>query len=183
MIYSNTVVETPKFKQRVEELQGKIDTTKEDKLILSIKKQLSRLLGKIAIIKVGGTTEIEMRERYDRVEDAVCAIYAALELGVCAGGGRSYYTIYELNTHLNNFAINALTKPLEQLCINAGIDFNEVKAGKYPKGYDFAKDKYCNLLEVGIVDPTKALIEAYNNAISIANMLLSTECIVDTYEY
>lgn len=183
MIYSNNVADTLKFKQRVEELQGKINTTKEDNLILSIKKQLSRLLGKIAIIKVGGTTEIEMRERYDRVEDAVCAVYAALELGVCAGGGRSYYTIYELNQHLNNFAINVLTKPLEQLCINAGIDFNEVKEGQYPKGYDFAKDKYCDLLEVGIVDPTKALIEAYNNAVSIANMLLSTECIVNPYEY
>jgi chaperonin GroEL len=102
---------------------------------------------------------------------------------VCAGGGKSYYAIYELNKPLNNFAINVLTKPLEQLCINAGIDFNLVKEGQYPKGYDFAKDKYCNLLEVGIVDPTKALIEAYNNAISIANMLLSTECIVNPYEY
>lgn len=178
LFYNNSIINTNKFVERVDELQGKIETTDDSKIVTNIKKQLSRLLGKIAIIKVGGITEVEMRERYDRVEDAVCAIYAALEAGVCAGGGRSYYTIYQQNQNKNNFAINVLTKPFEQLCLNAGIDFNIIKEGTYPNGYDFAKDEFCDLLAVGIVDPTKALVEAYNNAISVATMLLSTECVI-----
>ena len=178
LFYDQSVIETPLFKTRIEELQGKINTTTDITIALNIKKQLSRLLGKIAIIKVGGITEIEMRERYDRVEDAVCAIYAALESGVCAGGGRAYYTIYQLHKDKNNFAINILTKPFEQLCLNAGIDFNTIKDGTYPNGYDFAKDKFVDLLKVGIVDPTKSLVEAYSNAISVATMLLSTECVI-----
>lgn len=182
LIYDDTAINKQCFKSRVEELQGLIDTVPEPSLVGLLKKQLNRLLGKIAIIKVGGTTEIEMRERYDRVEDAVCAIYAALEMGVCAGGGITFYHIWNQYKKENNFVFEILQQPLKQLCINAGLDYEKViymlKEDDINYGFDFANIKYCNMLNAGIIDPTKALLEAITNAISIANMLISTECIV-----
>ena len=182
LIYNNDITDKECFKNRVEELQGAIETTPEPALIPQLKKQLSRLLGKIAIIKVGGITEIEMRERYDRVEDAVCAIYAALEMGICAGGGMAFYHIWKQHKNENNFVFELLQQPLKQLCMNSGLEYDKVVTNftnDVDYGFDFANIKYCNMLEAGIVDPTKALVEAVTNAISIANMLISTECIVN----
>lgn len=185
LIYGDEIVNSQEFKDRVTELKGRIETITDTNMQFALKKQLSRLLGKIAIIKVGGTTEIEMRERYDRVEDAVCAIYAALEMGISPGGGKAFLDAsedYYAQDNEENFAIDALTSPLKQLCSNAGLNFDNLLSqmgfSDYTIGYDFNRDEICDLYQRGIVDPTKALIEAYCNAISIANMLLSTECVV-----
>lgn len=178
LIYNESVAQTPAFQQRLETLQGILNNTTDVTTIYNLKKQISRLLGKIAIIKVGGVTEIEVREKYDRVEDAVCAVYAALESGICAGGGITYYQIAH-SYPSSNFAIDVLTTPLKQLCTNAGIDYKTVTHNiKYPIGYDFLNNVTTNMYDSGIVDPTKALKEAYTNAISIAIMVLSTECII-----
>lgn len=179
LIYTEDVSKSEKFQKRLETLQGIIDTNTDSTTIYNLKKQMSRLLGKIAVIKVGGITDIEVREKYDRVEDAVCAVYAALEEGVCAGGGIMYYHIAHMYP-TSNFAIDVLTTPLKQLCINSGTEYTKIKKEiNYPIGYDFLTDNVCNLYKVGIVDPTKALLEAYKNAVSIANLVLSTECIIN----
>lgn len=178
------------FDERIEELKGRIETVDDDKLKEQYKKQLSRLLGKIAVIKVGGTTEIEIREKYDRVEDAVCACYAALELGICPGSGRMYLNciskwndLHKQNDIPYNFAISALNSILEQQCANSGWEFNNMLdyyiGNNKNVGFDFLNEKSVNLYKVGIIDSSKALIEAYSNAISVALIVLSTECVID----
>ena len=174
-----------KLEKRIEELNGKINNTQDDNVKNQLKKQLNRLLGKIAVIKVGGTTDIEIREKYDRIEDAVCATYAALEGGISPGGGRAYMQcVYDWEKQNNdkNIAIESLKEPFNQLCINSDLDNQEINKLLTPYdyyiGYDFLNSIQVDLIDKGIVDPTKALIEAYKNAISVSLMLLSTECVV-----
>lgn len=174
-----------KLEKRIEELGGKIDNSSDDNVKSQLKKQLNRLLGRIAVIKVGGTTDIEIREKYDRIEDAVCATYAALEDGISPGGGRAYMQcVYDWKELANseNIAIDTLQEPFNQLCINSDLNNEDIKPLLIPYdyyiGYDFLRNTQVDLIDKGIVDPTKALIEAYKNAISVSLMLLSTECVV-----
>lgn len=186
LIYDDSIKESQAFKDRVEFLKGKIENEHNSVMRTKIAKQLSRLLGKIAVIKVGGTTEIEMRERYDRVEDAVCAVYGSLEQGILPGGGVALLnTVLEFsakNNH-NNFAIDALISPFDQLCINSNVDKDIIVQeitdnNHFNYGYDFLEDTCCDMLNKGIVDSTKAVTEAINNAVSVATMVLSTECMI-----
>ena len=141
--------------------------------------RIAMLTTGITTIYVGAYSELEAKELMDRVEDAVCATKAALEDGIVAGGGSIFGRIYSnIERHSVGFStvINALIEPFNQLCKNAdvslAISFVE------DKGYDFKNMEYCNLKKRGIIDPAKALKTAIKNAVSVASMIISTECIV-----
>lgn len=141
--------------------------------------RIAMLTTGITTIYVGAYSDLEAKELMDRVEDAVCATKAALEDGIVAGGGSIFGRIYSnIERHGVGFSavINALIEPFNQLCKNAdvslAISFVE------DKGYDFKNMEYCNLKKRGIIDPAKALKTAIKNAVSVASMIISTECIV-----
>lgn len=141
--------------------------------------RIAMLTTGITTIYVGAYSDLEAKELMDRVEDAVCATKAALEDGIVAGGGSIFGRIYSnIERHGVGFSavINALIEPFNQLCENAdvslAISFVE------DKGYDFKNMEYCNLKKRGIIDPSKALKTAIKNAVSVASMIISTECIV-----
>lgn len=167
------------FNERVDLLKGQVENSPID----IFKRELSRLLGKVSIIYVGGNTEVEAKEKYDRVEDAVCATKAALEEGISAGGG---YTLYEASImcrfkdNPSGLVYKALEAPLKKLCENSGIKFQKVIKNKDfgKKGFNFYTNEFTNLKEEGIIDPTKVLRCAVENAVSAASMLLTTKNIV-----
>ena len=141
--------------------------------------RIAMLTTGITTIYVGAYSDLEAKELMDRVEDAVCATKAALEDGIVAGGGSIFGRIYSnIERHGVGFSavINALIEPFNQLCKNAdvslAISFVE------DKGYDFKNMEYCDLKKRGIIDPAKALKTAIKNAVSVASMIISTECIV-----
>lgn len=180
------------IKERVEELWGahKINKRKQDKSF--IEKRIASLTGGIGVMYVGGNTDLEQKELYDRVDDAVCAVKSALEEGILPGGGVSLYNIgnkYEVKTiKLEDksakkisyeILAKALQAPLEQILSNAGLE--NVYLGKQIKeneGFDVKNEKWGNMYDMGIIDPMKVTRSALQNAISVAITLLSTNAIV-----
>lgn len=142
--------------------------------------RIAMLTTGITTIYIGAHSELEAKELIDRVEDAVCATKAALEDGIVPGGGSVFARIYKDVPRCIDAGFcavfDALIKPFEQLCFNSGVsldpDFTE------SIGYDFKNMEWCNLKERGIIDPAKALKTAIKNAVSVASMIISTECIV-----
>lgn len=134
---------------------------------------------KVAVIYVGANTEVELLEKKDRVEDAICAVRAAIEEGIVPGGGWAYI---QAAKQLNNGIIkNALLEPTRRIAKNAGVYSSEVLSNMLSNdlGYDAKAKVYCNLLDKGIVDPAKVTRVALENAASIAGMFLLTECVID----
>lgn len=175
-----------KLQERIDIIKGQIENETEPFLIENLNKRLAKLVGKISTIYVGGTTDVERKERYDRVEDAVCATAASLEEGICEGGGMTYLKIVnESGSAIKGqgevLVYSALLAPIKQLCTNAELDFNEILENiskDTSKGYNFYTDKYEDLFEAGVIDPAKVTRVALENAVSVASMLLTTEAIV-----
>ena len=154
--------------------------------------RLAKLAGGVAVLYVGAATEVEMKEKKDRVDDALHATRAAVEEGIVAGGGVAYIRAIESLEKLKGenedettgIAIvkRAIEEPLRQICANAGIEgsivVQKVKEGKGDFGYNARTDKYENMYEAGVIDPTKVSRVALENAASIAAMLLTTECVL-----
>lgn len=165
-------------------------TRKDDKSF--IEQRIASLTGGIGVVHVGGSTDIEQKELYDRVDDAVCAVKSALEEGILPGGGLTLYNIhkeYEVKSYVEKdptkkiaYAIlaSSLKAPLTQILENAGLDVNEiykdVKGWMY--GYDVKKNKYGYLMKLGVIDPVKVTRSALQNAVSVAVTILSTNAIV-----
>ena len=165
-------------------------TRKDDKSF--IEQRIASLTGGIGVVHVGGSTDIEQKELYDRVDDAVCAVKSALEEGILPGGGLTLYNIhkeYEVKSYVEKdptkkiaYAIlaSSLKAPLTQILENAGLDANEiykdVKGWMY--GYDVKKNKYGYLMKLGVIDPVKVTRSALQNAVSVAVTILSTNAIV-----
>lgn len=175
----NTPTDDAGFKFYIKKLEAAIedstDKLQSDKLL----ERLSMLTNGITTIYVGAYSELEAKELMDRVEDAVCATKAALEDGIVAGGGSIFGRIYSnIERHGVGFnaVINALIEPFNQLCKNADVSL-EISFFE-DKGYDFKSMECCNLKKRGIIDPAKALKTAIKNAVSVASMIISTECIV-----
>ncbi len=159
-----------------------------------LQERLARLAGGVAIIRVGAATETEMKEKKLRIEDALNATRAAVEEGIVPGGGTAYVnaiaTVEKLLTKLEGdektgvkIIASALTEPLRQIVVNAGVDgsvvLEKIKTSKKSGyGFDAYKEVYCDMLAAGIVDPTKVARTALENAASIASMLLTTEALV-----
>ena len=168
-----------------------IDLTTSDWDKEKLQERLGKLAGKVAVVKVGAATETELKEKKHRVEDAVSATRAAVEEGLVAGGGVAYIAAQKAVDKLKlesdeatGAAIlrRALEEPTRRIAINAGQDgsviVNEVKEQKANGGYDAQRDEFCNMIERGIVDPAKVCRAALENAVSIAGMVLTTNCLV-----
>ena len=183
-----------KIKERVEEIKAQINldkTSESDKKQLS--ERLAKLAGGVAVIEVGATTEVEMKEKKLRIEDALAATKAAVEEGIVAGGGTAYIDVIpevaKLADTLDegerigaNIILNALEAPIRQIAINAGdepaIIVEKVKDSKPGFGYNALTSEYIDMKKAGIVDPTKVTRTALQNAESVSSMILTTESIV-----
>lgn len=177
---------------RVNQIKAQIETTTSDYDKEKLQERLAKLAGGVAVLYVGAATEVEMKEKKDRVDDALAATRAAVEEGIVPGGGVAYIRATEaleklkgLNEDENTgIAIikRAIEEPLRQIVANAGLEgaviVQKVREGKNDFGYNARTDKYENLLAAGVIDPTKVTRVALENAASIAAMLLTTECVL-----
>ena len=180
------------IKARIGQIRAQIETTTSDYDKEKLQERLAKLSGGVAVLYVGAPTEVEMKEKKDRVEDALAATRAAVEEGIVAGGGvallraiESLDKIKGLNDdEVTGIAIvkRAAEEPLRQIIANAGgegaVIVQEVKAGKKDFGYNARTEKFENLFKAGVIDPTKVTRIAVENAASIAAMLLTTECVI-----
>ncbi len=176
---------------RIRQVKGAIEETTSDWDREKLQERLGKLSGSVAVIKVGAATETELKERKHRVEDAVQATRAAVEEGLVAGGGVSYLNAVPALQKVKlegdeatglNILRRALEEPLRRIATNAGQDgsviVQKVKGLKKGEGYDAAQDNYASMVERGIVDPAKVTRSALENAVSIAAMVLTTNCLV-----
>jgi chaperonin GroEL len=177
---------------RVNQIKAQIESTTSDYDKEKLQERLAKLAGGVAVLYVGAATEVEMKEKKDRVDDALHATRAAVEEGIVAGGGVAYIRAIESLEKLKgenedeNTGIQiirrAIEEPLRQIVANAGgegsVVIQKVKEGKADFGYNARTDVYENLLAAGVIDPTKVTRVALENAASIASMLLTTECVI-----
>lgn len=169
--------------KRISALKAQIESASNSHVKDTLRETLGKLTGKMCIIHVGGLTDTIAKERYDRVEDAVCAVRAAIKYGICEGGGSTFLRISrELDGNKNtgyNLIQYALTVPLRQLCENANLEFSEIVKGITEEvGYDFLHDKYVNMEEAGIVDPALVVKESLLNAFAVTSSIMMTSCII-----
>ena len=179
------------FDERLDRIKALIDSATDEKTKEYYQKKLAKLAGKLCTIKVGGFTPAERKERYDRVEDAVCATRAALEEGVVPGGGITFYRISEglalkaleskyseATTNGYKAVLKAICRPIEILAENSNVAFSRVERCPEDQGIDFKTRKYVDMLEAGIIDPAKALRVSIEHAVAAASLLLNTKCII-----
>jgi chaperonin GroEL len=177
---------------RVNQIKAQIETTTSDYDREKLQERLAKLSGGVAVLYVGAATEVEMKEKKDRVDDALHATRAAVEEGIVPGGGvvfvRAIAALDKLapenNDEITGIAIvrRALEAPLRVIVENAGIEgsivVQKVKEGKADFGFNARTEQYENLLKSGVIDPAKVSRIALENASSIASMLLTTECVI-----
>jgi len=182
---------TDAIKARINEIKVQIDKTSSDYDREKLQERLAKLSGGVAVINVGAPTEVEMKEKKARVEDALHATRAAVEEGIVPGGG---VVLLRAISSLDNVKVDdeqqvgvdimrrALEAPIRQICSNAGVEpsiiVQEVRKGKDDFGYDARSDEYVNMFEAGIIDPAKVSRVAVENATSIAGMILTTEAAI-----
>ncbi len=177
---------------RIANIKGQIETTKSDYDKEKLQERLAKLSGGVAVLYVGAPSEVEMKEKKDRVDDALCATRAAIEEGIVPGGGVTYVraidsleAVEAVNADEQtgiNIIRRAVEEPLRQIVANAGkegaVVVQKVREGAGDFGYNARADKYENLLAAGVVDPAKVTRVALENAASIAGMFLTTECVI-----
>ena len=183
--------------ERVAQIRTQIKNTTSDYDKEKLQERLGKLAGGVAVLYVGAGSEIEMKEKKDRVEDALNATRAAVEEGYLPGGGVSYIRAAEALKNLKgenddettgiHIIARAIEEPLRQIAQNAGVDgsviIQKIRENKGDFGYNARTDEYVNMLEAGVIDPTKVARVALENAASVAGMFLTTECgIVDIPE-
>lgn len=161
------------YEIRINNLKEMISLEKDDTIRGIMERRLTQLKGKISIIHVGGKTEAETKERYDRVEDAVCAVKSALAEGICVGGGYTYYKIGE-NLEDNAFE-SCLYEPFNQLKKNCAVEFLRPESHMY---YNFLTNTFESVSDPNVIDPVKVVRLSIENAVAAAKMLLTTESII-----
>ena len=180
------------IKGRIKQIQAEMDNSTSDYDKEKLQERLAKLSGGVAVLYIGAASEVEMKEKKDRVDDALAATRAAVEEGIVAGGGVAFVRAIEAIEHLEganadeNTGINiirrALEEPLRQIVSNAGgegsVVIQRVKDGKKDFGYNARTDVFENLIAAGVIDPTKVSRVALENAASVASMLLTTECLI-----
>ena len=180
------------IKDRVAQIKNEIANTTSSYDKDKLKERLAKLAGGVAVLYVGANSEVEMKEKKDRVDDALCATRAATEEGVVVGGGTTYIRAQEALADLKgdnadeqtgiNIVCRAIEEPLRQIVHNAGgegaVVVNKVREGKGDFGYNARTDVYEDLREAGVIDPAKVARVALENAASIAGMFLTTECLI-----
>jgi chaperonin GroEL len=177
---------------RVNQIKAQVESTTSDYDKEKLQERLAKLAGGVAVLYVGAATEVEMKEKKDRVDDALAATRAAVEEGIVPGGGVAYIRAIEGLEKMKGanqdettgieIVIRAIEEPLRQIVANAGLEgaviVQKVREGKADYGYNARTDKYENLYAAGVIDPTKVSRVALENAASIAAMLLTTECVL-----
>ena len=177
---------------RVNQIKAQVETTTSDYDKEKLQERLAKLAGGVAVLYVGAATEVEMKEKKDRVDDALAATRAAVEEGIVPGGGVAYIRAIDGLEKMKGanqdettgieIVIRAIEEPLRQIVANAGLEgaviVQKVREGKADFGYNARTDKYENLFAAGVIDPTKVSRVALENAASIAAMLLTTECVL-----
>jgi len=177
---------------RVNQIKAQIETTTSDYDREKLQERLAKLAGGVAVLYVGAASEVEMKEKKDRVDDALAATRAAVEEGIVPGGGVAYIRAAaaleklkgETEDETTGIQIvkRALEEPLRQICLNAGLDgsiiVQKVKEGKDDFGFNARTEKFENLFETGVIDPTKVARVALQNAASVAGIILTTECVL-----
>ncbi len=182
------------IKARVSQIRSQIENTTSDFDREKLQERLAKLAGGVAVIKVGAATEVEMKEKKLRIEDALAATKAAVEEGIVAGGGIALINAIPAVTNLYNntqadektgvsIVLKALEEPLRQISINAGVEGSVIvenvkKENKVGFGYNAKTEEYVDMISSGIVDPTKVTRSALQNAASVASMVLTTESLV-----
>lgn len=178
--------------ERVSQIKNEIANSTSDYDKEKLQERLAKLAGGVAVLYVGAPSEVEMKEKKDRVDDALCATRAAIEEGIIPGGGVAYIraqkaldTLSGANTDEQTgirIVRRAIEEPLRQIVENAGLEgsvvVNEVRNGEGDYGYNAREDKYENMKASGIIDPAKVTRVALENAASIAGMFLTTECVI-----
>ncbi len=176
--------------ERVESIKKQIEASTSDYDKEKLKERLGKLGGGVAVLYVGATTEVEMKEKKDRVEDALNATRAAVEEGYLPGGGVAYIRAAEALAGMKgdnddettgiHIIAKAIEEPLRQIAVNAGVDgaviIQKIKEGKGDFGYNARTGEYVKMYEAGVIDPTKVARVALENAASVAGMFLTTEC-------
>ena len=182
------------IKARVGQIRAQIEETTSDFDREKLQERLAKLAGGVAVIKVGAATEVEMKEKKLRIEDALSATKAAVEEGVVAGGGVALINAIPAVKALMDastgdektgvkIVLKALEEPVRQIATNAGMEGSVIvdqiiKSEKVGYGFDFANEEYCDMMSRGIIDPTKVTRSALQNAASVASMVLTTESLV-----
>lgn len=193
----NTIIVGGKGKKeditaRVNQIKAQIEVTTSDYDKEKLQERLAKLSGGVAVLYVGAATEVEMKEKKDRVDDALHATRAAVEEGIVPGGGVAYIRSTEALDKLKganedeatgiSIVRRAIEEPLRQIVVNSGIEgsivVQKVKEGKADFGFNARTEVYENLFKAGVIDPTKVTRIALENAASIAGMLLTTECVI-----
>lgn len=177
---------------RVNQIKAQIEASKSDYDKEKLHERLAKIAGGVAVLYVGAPSEVEMKEKKDRVDDALSATRAAIEEGIVPGGGVTYIRAQEMLNDLKGvnddeqtgieIVRRAIEEPLRQIVSNAGkegaVVVQKVREGKEDFGYNARMDRYENMFEAGIVDPAKVTRAALENAASIAGMFLTTECVI-----
>jgi chaperonin GroEL len=184
-----------KIKGRIEEIRAQVENVTSDYDKEKLQERLAKLVGGVAIIKVGAATEIEMKEKKARVEDALHATRAAVQEGIVPGGGvaliRAQAALDTLQVEgEQRFGVQivrrAIEEPMRQIAANAGVEgslvVNKVRAGKADFGYNAATGEYGNLFAMGVIDPVKVVRAALQNAASVSGLMLTTECLVAEHQ-
>ena len=181
---------------RAAQIKAQIATTTSDYDREKLQERLAKIAGGVAVIYVGAPSEVEMKEKKDRVEDALAATRAAIEEGIIPGGGVGYIRSIEAIKNMKGenedettgicIIKRALEEPMRQIVENAGLEgsviIDRVKKGKKDFGFNARTETYENLLETGVIDPAKVSRVALENAASIAGMLLTTECVISNHK-
>lgn len=184
--------EEAKIKGRVAQIKAQMETTTSDYDREKLQERLAKLAGGVAVLYVGAASEVEMKEKKDRVDDALHATRAAVEEGIVAGGGVALVRAISSLDNLSGanadettgikIVKRAIEEPLRQIVANAGgegsVIVAKVAEGQGDFGYNAKTDEYVNMLEAGIIDPTKVTRVALENAASVSGMLLTTECVI-----
>lgn len=180
------------IKARVKQIRAMIETTTSDYDREKLQERLAKLVGGVAVVHVGAATEVEMKEKKDRVEDALNATRAAVEEGIVPGGGTAFIRVAKVLNDIKsadddelagvNIVRRAIEEPLRQIAHNAGFEgsivVEKVRAGKDGFGFNAATGEYEDLIKAGVIDPKKVTRSALQNAASIASLLLTTECAI-----
>jgi len=180
------------IKKRINEIKAQIDKTTSDYDKEKLQERLAKLSGGVAVLKIGASTEVEMKEKKARVEDALHATRAAVEEGIVTGGGVTFVRAISSLDKLEGENLDqttgikiikkALEEPLKQIVNNAGLDgsvvLQKVKEGKDDFGFNAATEVYENLIKAGVIDPTKVARIALENAASVASLLITTEAVI-----
>merc|ERR1712061_73252 len=182
-----------KIKDRVESIKDAIDNTSSEYEKEKMQERMARLASGVAVLKIGGSSEVEMNEKKDRVNDALCATRAAIEEGIVPGGGTALLRCLDVldNVPIENedqkkgveIVRHALSQPMLQIAKNAGLDASVIvnkcmEANDANTGFDAATGEFVNMLDAGIIDPTKVVRSALTDASGVASLLTTAEAVV-----